>query len=370
MIVGILKEIKAQENRVCMTPAGVEVMRQNGHTVFVEKSAGIGSDFSDDQYLAAGATILDTPAEIYAQAELIMHVKEPDPSEFALIRPGQILFAYLHYAADEELTRTIASTGSISIAYETVEGPQGGLPLLTPMSEVAGRIAAQEAAYYCKSVHGGRGLLMGGVTGVAPARVLVLGGGVVGSNAAIIAAGMGARVHVLDMNLERLRYLSEIMPKNVAPLMSSPSVVRDLAREADVIIGAVLVPGARAPKLLTRDVLKEMKPKSVLVDVAIDQGGCFETSRPTTHADPVFELDGVLHYCVGNIPGAVPITSTMALTNATLPYAVQIANKGWKKACQDDPGLRKGLNIIEDKIVHQGVAEAAGLPYTSVDSCL
>ncbi|MDY0274453.1 MAG: alanine dehydrogenase [Desulfomicrobium sp.] len=370
MIVGILKEIKAQENRVCMTPAGVEVLRQNGHEVLVEKNAGVGSGFLDDQYIAAGAIMMDTPAEVFAKADMVMHVKEPQPSEFSMVRPGQIIFTYLHYAADEELTRAMMKSDSISIAYETVEGPHGGLPLLSPMSEVAGRIAAQEAAHFLKFVHGGRGVLMGGVTGVAPANVLVLGGGMVGANAAIIAAGMGAQVHVLDMNLDRLRYLSEIMPKNVIPLMSSPATVRALAREADAIIGAVLVVGAKAPKLVSRDMLKEMKPKTVLVDVAIDQGGCFETSHPTTHADPVFELDGILHYCVANIPGAVPMTSTLALTNATLPYAVQIANKGWKKACQDNPGLKKGLNLIGDKVVHKGVADAFGLTYTPVDSCL
>ncbi|NLV96480.1 MAG: alanine dehydrogenase [Desulfovibrionales bacterium] len=370
MIVGILKEIKAQENRVCMTPAGVEVLRQNGHEVLVEKNAGVGSGFLDDQYIAAGAIMMDTPAEVFAKADMVMHVKEPQPSEFSMVRPGQIIFTYLHYAADEELTRAMMKSDSISIAYETVEGPHGGLPLLSPMSEVAGRIAAQEAAHFLKFVHGGRGVLMGGVTGVAPANVLVLGGGMVGANAAIIAAGMGAQVHVLDMNLDRLRYLSEIMPKNVIPLMSSPATVRALAREADAIIGAVLVVGAKAPKLVSRDMLKEMKPKTVLVDVAIDQGGCFETSHPTTHADPVFELDGILHYCVANIPGAVPMTSTLALTNATLPYAVQIANKGWKKACQDNPGLKKGLNLIGDKVVHKGVADAFGLPYSPVDSCL
>jgi len=370
MIVGILKEIKAQENRVCMTPAGVEVLRQNGHEVLVEKNAGVGRGFLDDQYIDAGAVVVDSPAEVFAKADMVMHVKEPQPSEFSMVRPGQIIFTYLHYAADEELTRAMMKSDSISIAYETVEGPHGGLPLLSPMSEVAGRIAAQEAAHFLKFVHGGRGVLMGGVTGVAPANVLVLGGGMVGANAAIIAAGMGAQVHVLDMNLDRLRYLSEIMPKNVIPLMSSPATVRALAREADAIIGAVLVVGAKAPKLVSRDMLKEMKPKTVLVDVAIDQGGCFETSHPTTHADPVFELDGILHYCVANIPGAVPMTSTLALTNATLPYAVQIANKGWKKACQDNPGLKKGLNLIGDKVVHKGVADAFGLPYSPVDSCL
>ena len=370
MIIGVLKEIKAQENRVCMTPAGVEVMKQHGHSVLVEKSAGLGSGFADEQYVAAGATMLATPAEIYLQADMVMHVKEPQPSEYALIRPGQIVFTYFHFAADEKLTREFMQTGSVAIAYETVTGPHGGLPLLTPMSEVAGRMAAQEAAKYNERVHGGRGILLGGVTGVAPATVLVIGGGIVGTNAAMMAAGLGARVYILDMNLDRLRYLAEIMPKNVIPLMSSPSKIRELAKEADAIIGAVLVVGAKAPKLITREMFKDMKPGCVLVDVAIDQGGCFETSKATTHSDPIYEVDGIIHYCVANLPGAVPITSTMALTNATLPYALQIANKGWRTACKENAGLKNGLNMVGDTITHQGVAEAFGLPYTPADACL
>ena len=368
MIVGVLKEIKTQENRVCMTPAGVEIMKQHGHDVLVEKSAGVGSGFADADYTAAGATILATPAEVYAKSDMVMHVKEPQPSEYAMVKPGQIVFTYFHFAADEKLTREFMKTGSVAIAYETVTGPNGvGLPLLTPMSEVAGRMAAQEAAKYNERVHGGRGILLGGVTGVAPANVLVLGGGIVGTNAALMAAGLGARVHILDMNLDRLRYLSEIMPKNVTPLMSSPAKVRELVKEADAIIGAVLVVGAKAPKLITREMFKSMKPGCVLVDVAIDQGGCFETSKPTTHTDPIFEVDGIIHYCVANMPGAVPITSTMALTNATLPYALQIANKGWKQACLDNPGLKNGLNMVGDKITFKGVAEAFGLEYTPAD---
>jgi alanine dehydrogenase len=371
MIVGVLKEIKSQENRVCMTPAGVEMMKQNGHDVLVEKSAGVGSGFADADYVAAGATILATPAEVFAKSDMVMHVKEPQPSEYAMVKPGQIVFTYFHFAADEKLTREFMKTGAVSIAYETVTGPNGvGLPLLTPMSEVAGRMAAQEAAKYNERVHGGRGILLGGVTGVAPANVLVLGGGIVGTNAAMMAAGLGARVHILDMNLDRLRYLSEIMPKNVTPLMSSPSKVRELAKEADAIIGAVLVVGAKAPKLVTREMFKDMKPGCVLVDVAIDQGGCFETSKPTTHTDPIYEVDGIIHYCVANMPGAVPITSTMALTNATLPYALQIANKGWKQACLENPGLKNGLNMVGDKITFKGVAEAFGLPYTPVENVL
>ena len=370
MIVGVLKEIKTQENRVCMTPAGVEIMKQHGHDVLVEKSAGVGSGFADADYAAAGATILATPAEVFAKSDMVMHVKEPQPSEYAMVKPGQIVFTYFHFAADEKLTREFMKTGSVAIAYETVTGPQGGLPLLTPMSEVAGRMAAQEAAKYNERVHGGRGILLGGVTGVAPAKVLVIGGGIVGTNAALMAAGLGARVYILDMNLDRLRYLSEIMPKNVTPLMSSPAKIRELAKEADAIIGAVLVVGAKAPKLITREMFKDMKPGCVLVDVAIDQGGCFETSRPTTHTDPIYEVDGIIHYCVANMPGAVPITSTMALTNATLPYALQIANKGWKAACLENPGLKNGLNMVGDRITFKGVADAFGLPYTPADSCL
>jgi len=371
MIVGVLKEIKAQENRVCMTPAGVEVMKQHGHTVLVEASAGEGSGFSDADYQAAGATVVAAPAEVYAQSDMVMHVKEPQPSEYSMVRPGQIVFTYFHFAADEKLTREFMKTGSVAIAYETVTGLTGvGLPLLTPMSEVAGRMAAQEAAKYNERVHGGRGILLGGVTGVAPATVLVIGGGIVGTNAAMMAAGLGAKVYILDMNLDRLRYLAEIMPKNVAPLMSSPAMIRELSAQADAIIGAVLVVGAKAPKLITREMFKDMKPGCVLVDVAIDQGGCFETSRATTHSDPIYEVDGIIHYCVANMPGAVPITSTMALTNATLPYALQIASKGWKAACKENVGLRNGLNMVGDKITFKGVAEAFGLPYTPADSCL
>jgi len=371
MIVGVLKEIKSQENRVCMTPAGVEVMKQHGHTVLVETLAGAGSGFSDADYQAAGAKIMSTPAEIYAQSDMVMHVKEPQPSEYGLVRPGQIVFTYFHFAADEKLTREFMKTGSVAIAYETVTGLSGvGLPLLTPMSEVAGRMAAQEAAKYNERVHGGRGILLGGVTGVAPATVLVLGGGIVGTNAALMAAGLGAKVYILDMNLDRLRYLSEIMPKNVTPLMSSPSMIRELASQADAIIGAVLVVGAKAPKLVTREMFKDMKPGCVLVDVAIDQGGCFETSKPTTHTDPIYEVDGIIHYCVANMPGAVPITSTMALTNATLPYALQIADKGWQTACKENAGLKNGLNMVGDKITFKGVADAFGLTYTPADSCL
>ncbi|HAS90209.1 MAG TPA: alanine dehydrogenase [Desulfovibrio sp.] len=370
MKIGILKEIKSEENRVSMTPAGVEVMIANGHELWVEKSAGVGSGFADKDYVAAGAKIIDTPAEIYAECEMVMHVKEPQASEYDMVREGQIVFTYFHFAPDEPLTRAFIKNKSVAIAYETVEGDKGDLPLLTPMSEVAGRMSVQEGAKYLERYYGGRGMLMGGVTGVTPANVVVIGGGVVGTNAAMMACGLGAKVTILDMNLERLRYLSEIMPKNCFPMMSSPALLRELVQEADVVIGAVLVAGAKAPKLVTREMLKTMKDGSVIVDVAIDQGGCFETSKPTTHGDPVYDVEGVIHYCVANMPGAVPMTSTMALTNATLPYALQIANKGWKQAAQDSRAIMTGLNMIEGKVTYKGVAEAFDLEYTPVESVL
>lgn len=370
MVIGILKEIKSEENRVCMTPAGVEVMSLNGHKVLVEATAGIGSGFADSDYVTAGAEMVATPAEIYAKSDMVMHVKEPQPSEYKLIRPGQIVFTYFHFAASEELTQAMIENKSVCIAYETIVGSHGGLPLLTPMSEVAGRMAAQEGAKYLERTLGGRGILLGGVTGVAPATVLVIGGGVVGTNAAQMACGLGAKVYLLDSSLPRLRYLSEIMPKNCFPLMSSPAAVRELVQEADVVIGAVLVRGAKAPKLVTREMLKTMKQGAVLVDVAIDQGGCFETSKPTTHGDPIYIVDDVVHYCVANMPGAVPLTSTMALTNATLPYAVDLANNGWQQVARDDAGVKAGLNVVDGKIVYQEVAEAFGLEHTEVDSML
>lgn len=367
MIVGILKEIKVAENRVCMTPAGVEVMREHGHIVLVETQAGVSSGFSDDDYLAAGAETIATPDEVYRRAEMVMHVKEPQPSEYSLIREGQIVFTYFHFAASEELTRAMIDNGSVCIAYETIVGADGSLPLLTPMSEVAGRMAAQEAAKYAERTYGGRGILLGGVPGVQPATVLVLGGGTVGTHAAQMASGLGAKVYLLDTNLERLRHLAEVMPKNCFPIMSTPATVRELVQEADVVIGAVLLHGAKAPKLVTRDMLKTMKPGAVLVDVAIDQGGCFETSKATTHSEPTYEVDGVVHYCVANMPGAVPLTSTVALTNATLPYALQLANQGWKKVARENEGVRKGLNIVQGKITYAGVSEAFGLEYTPVE---
>jgi alanine dehydrogenase len=370
MIVGILKEIKAEENRVSMTPAGVEVMKQNGHTVLVEKTAGIGSGFEDAAYIKAGAEIIDTPAAIFEKADMVMHVKEPLPPEYDLIRSDQIVFTYLHLAAAEELTQTLIKSDSINIAYETIQTADGSLPLLTPMSEVAGRMAIQQGAKYLEMNQGGRGVLMGGVPGVEPATVVVIGGGVVGTNAAKMACGLGAKVYMLDMDLERLRYLSDVMPSNCFLLMSSPATVRKLIREADVVVGAVLIPGAKAPKLITREMLKSMKPGSVLVDVAIDQGGCFETSKATTHGDPIYMVDGVLHYCVANMPGAVAKTSALALTNATLPYAVEIANKGWKRAMQESAEIKCGANVVKGKITYKGVAEAFDLEYTAIDTLL
>ncbi len=370
MIVGILKEIKSEENRVAMTPAGVEVMLQNGHTLLVEKNAGEGSGFADEAYASAGAEIVSTPAEIFERADMVMHVKEPLGPEYDLIREDQIVFTYLHLAAAEELTQVLIRSGSINIAYETIQKADGSLPLLTPMSEVAGRMAIQQGAKYLEMAQGGRGVLLGGVPGVDPATVVVIGGGVVGTHAAKMACGLGAKVYLLDMNLERLRYLSDIMPANCFPLMSSPATIRGLLKEADVVVGAVLVTGAKAPKLVTRDMLPLMKNGSVLVDVAIDQGGCFETSRPTTHSEPTYTIDGVVHYCVANMPGAVAKTSTLALTNATLPYAVEIANKGWKRAMRENTEIKLGANVVRGQVTYQGVADAFGLDFTPMDELL
>ncbi len=370
MIVGILKEIKVEENRVSMTPAGVEVMTQNGHTVLVEKKAGTGSGFTDAAYADAGAEIIDTPAQIFDRSDMVMHVKEPQPSEYDLIKENQIVFTYLHLAAAEELTHVLIKSGSINIAYETIQKPDGSLPLLTPMSEVAGRMAIQQGAKYLEMAQGGCGVLLGGVPGVHPGNVVIIGGGVVGVNAAKMACGLGAKVYILDMNLDRLRYLSDVMPSNCFLLMSSPATIRELVKDADVVVGAVLIAGAKAPRLVTREMLKTMKTGSVLVDVAIDQGGCFETSKATTHSDPIYTVDGVIHYCVANMPGAVAKTSTLALTNATLPYAVEIANNGWRKAMQDNPEIKWGANVINGKITYQGVADAFGLDYDPIDDFL
>jgi alanine dehydrogenase len=370
MIVGILREIKAEENRVSMTPAGVEVMKHNRHTVLVEANAGKASGFEDEVYAAAGAEIVGDPKEIFERADMVMHVKEPLPPEYDLIRKDQIVFTYLHLAAAEELTHVLIRTGSIDIAYETIQKPDGSLPLLTPMSEVAGRMAIQQGAKYLEMAQGGHGILLGGVPGVDPGMVVIIGGGVVGTNAAKMACGLGAKVYLLDMNLDRLRYLSDVMPSNCFLLMSSPATIRDLITRADVVVGAVLIPGTKAPRLITRDMLKTMKKGSVLVDVAIDQGGCFETSKPTTHSNPIFTVDGVVHYCVANMPGGVAKTSTLALTNATLPYAVQIANKGWKKAMRENREIKLGANVIEGKVTYGGVADAFGLEYVPIDDLL
>lgn len=370
MIVGVLKEIKAEENRVSMTPAGVEIMKQNGHNLLVEKSAGIGSGFDDATYVAHGAEIVDTPEEIYERAGMVMHVKEPLPSEYDLIREQQIVFTYLHLAAAEELTRVLMESNSVNIAYETIQRADGSLPLLTPMSEVAGRMAVQEGAKYLEMTQGGCGVLLGGVPGVEPGTVVIIGGGVVGTNAAKMACGLGAKVYLLDMNLDRLRYLSDVMPSNCFLLMSTPATIRELIPKVDLVIGAVLIPGAKAPRLITRDMLKTMRPGAVIVDVAIDQGGCFETSKPTTHADPVYIIDGVVHYCVANMPGAVPKTSTLGLTNATLPYAIEIANKGWQRAMRENNEIKLGANVVRGKVTYRSVADAFGLDYASIDTLL
>ncbi len=360
MLVGILKEIKAEENRVCMTPAGVEVMIANGHSVMVEKDAGSGSGYDDAMYINVGAEMVDTPKGIFDRADMVMHVKEPLPSEYEMIREGQIVFTYLHLAAAEELTHALIKSKSVCIAYETIQKNDYSLPLLTPMSEVAGRMAIQQGAKYLEMAQGGHGVLLGGVPGVDPGNVVVIGGGIVGVNAAKMACGLGAKVYILDMNLDRLRYLSDVMPANCFNLFSSPATLREFIDSADVVVGAVLIPGAKAPKLITRDMLKIMKPGSVLVDVAIDQGGCFETSKATTHGDPIYVVDGVVHYCVAIMPGAVPRTSTMALTNATLPYAVKIANKGWKQAMQESDEIKLGANVINGETTYKAVAEAFG----------
>jgi alanine dehydrogenase len=370
MIVGILKEIKAEENRVSMTPAGVEIMKQNGHSVLVERNAGMGSGYEDALYAEAGAKIIDTPKEIFDRAEMVMHVKEPLPPEYELIREGQIIFTYLHLAALEELTHELIRNGSVNIAYETIQKADGSLPLLTPMSEVAGRMAIQQGAKYLEMAQGGHGILLGGVPGVDPGLVVIIGGGVVGTNAAKMACGLGAKVYLLDLNLDRLRYLSDVMPSNCFLLMSSPATIRDLIKRADVVVGAVLIPGAKAPRLITREMLNTMKKGAVLVDVAIDQGGCFETSRPTTHSDPIYFVDGVVHYCVANMPGAVPKTSTIALTNATLSYAVEIANKGWERAARENPEIKLGINVAKGKVTYKGVADAFGLEYVPIDDLI
>lgn len=370
MIIGVPKEIKTHENRVALQPGGALQMKRNGHQVFIQKGAGVGSGFSDQMYVDAGATILDDVEEVWQRAEMIMKVKEPIAVEYPRMREGQIIFTYFHFAADEALTKAVIDSKCIAIAYETVEKADRSLPLLIPMSEVAGRMASQEGAKYLEKAQGGRGVLMGGIPGVPPANVMVLGGGIVGIQSAKIAAGMGANVTIMDISMPRLRYLDDVMAKNVTTQFSSEANIRAMLPNVDLIIGAVLIPGAKAPRLITRDMLKDMRPGTVLVDVAIDQGGCFETAKPTTHDDPIYIIDDVVHYCVANMPGAVPYTSTLGLTNVTLPYAVDLANKGWVQALKDDPELLMGLNIANGTIVYKDVADAFGLEWSDVSTVL
>lgn len=366
MIIGVPKEIKNNENRVALTPAGAKELVKRGHEVYVQSTAGEGSGFADEEYIGAGAKILPTIEATYEKAEMIMKVKEPIEPEYKLIKKDQLLFTYFHFASYQPLTEAMVANGSVCLAYETVETKQRTLPLLIPMSEVAGRMATQEGAKYLEKPMGGRGILLGGVAGVKPAKVLIIGGGVVGTEAAKMAAGLGANVTIMDLNLDRLRYLDDVMPQNVFTMMSNEYNIREMIKKVDLIIGAVLIPGAKAPKLITRDMLKEMNPGTVLVDVAVDQGGCIETCTPTTHENPTFVIDEIIHYCVANMPGAVPYTSTMALTNATLPYAIQLANKGWGKACKENEELKLGLNVVKGDVVYKAVAETFDMPYIEV----
>lgn len=370
MIIGVPKEIKTNENRVALVPAGAEAFVTRGHEVYLEQGAGLGSGFPDEAYTAAGAKILPTADAVWAKAEMIMKVKEPIAVEWPRMRAGQVIYTYFHFAAAEDLTKAVIASKSIAVAYETVQLPHGELPLLTPMSEVAGRMAVQEGAKYLEKVFGGSGILLGGVPGVTPGEVAIIGGGVVGINAAKMAAGLGAKVTILDISLERLRYLDDVLPANVTTLYSNRHNILDAIRRADLVVGAVLLPGAKAPHLVKREDLKLMKPGSVIVDVAVDQGGCVETIKPTTHEKPTYFVDGILHYAVANMPGGVPRTSTLALTNATLPYGLRLARDGWKKASKDDPALKLGLNVVEGKVVYPGVAEAFSLPLVPVDSAL
>jgi len=370
MKIGVPKEIKTNENRVALVPAGAEALVAAGHSVVLEKGAGEGSGFPDEMYTTVGATIGADADTVWGGAEMIMKVKEPIAVEWPRMRAGQVIFTYFHFAADEKLTQAHIKSGAICVAYETVELPSHELPLLTPMSEVAGRMAVQEGAKYLEKLYGGRGVLLGGVPGVAPAKVVIIGGGVVGVNAAKMAAGLGAKVTILDVSLERLRYLSDVMPANVTQIYSNRQNILEQIRTADLVVGGVLIPGAKAPKLVRREDLRTMQPGSVIVDVAIDQGGCVETIHATTHENPTYVVDGVIHYGVANMPGGVPRTSTLALTNATFPYALQLANKGWKQALRNNPALRKGLNIVEGQVTYPGVAEAFGLPLRDADSFL
>ncbi|MEP7197311.1 MAG: alanine dehydrogenase [Saprospiraceae bacterium] len=370
MIIGVPKEIKPSENRVALTPGGALELVKRGHKVHVQSTAGTGSGFEDKDYISAGAQILNSIEEVYAIAEMIIKVKEPIASEYSLIKPNQLLFTYFHFASYEPLTDAMIKSDAVCLAYETVELPDRSLPLLIPMSEVAGRMAIQEGAKYLEKPQKGKGILLGGVPGVPPAKVLILGGGIVGTQAAKMAAGLGAQVSLLDISLNRLRYLADVMPANVTTMFSNEYNIRELVQSHDLIVGAVLIPGAKAPNLVTRDMLVTMHPGTVLVDVAIDQGGCIETSKPTTHEDPIYIIDKVVHYCVANMPGAVPYTSTVALTNATLPYAIQLADKGWRKACKDNHSLLLGLNVVNGKVVYEGVANAFNLTYTKVEEVL
>ncbi len=370
MKIGIPKEIKNNENRVGMTPAGVAELSRHGHDVYVQRTAGIQSGFTDEAYIAAGATLLPSIEDVYATADMIVKVKEPIAPEYTLIRKGQLVFTYFHFACERELTDAMIASGGICLAYETVQLPDGSLPLLIPMSEVAGRMATINGAYYLQKTKGGKGKLIGGVPGVEPAKVVVLGGGIVGQAAARMAAGMGARVVIADVSLPLLRQLSIDMPPNVTTIYSSRHAIEKELKDADIVVGSVLIRGDKAPKLITREMLKLMEPGTVLVDVAIDQGGCFETSHPTTHSEPVYEVDGILHYAVANIPGAVPNTSTAALTNATLKYAVALADKGWKQACRENAALASGLNVVEGKVTFKPVAELFGLPYEPLSNIL
>lgn len=363
MKIGIPKEIKDNENRVGMTPAGVAELVKHGHTVYVQHTAGEGSGFTDEMYSNVGAEILPAIEDVYAVSDMIIKVKEPIAPEYPLVREGQLVFTYFHFACSRELTEAMLRSGGVCLAYETVQPADGSLPLLTPMSEIAGRMATINGAYYLQKTKGGMGKLICGVPGVRPAKVVVLGGGIVGQASARVAAGMGADVVITDISLPKLHDLSVTMPANVNTVYSSHANICAEIRDADIVVGAVLVPGDKAPHLITRDMLSRMQPGSVLVDVAIDQGGCFETSRPTTHSNPVYEVDGIVHYAVANIPGAVPNTSTIALTNATLRYAVALADKGWRKACADNPALAKGLNVVGGKVVYKAVADVFGLPY-------
>lgn len=370
MIIGVPKEIKNNENRVALTPAGAQELVKRGHEVYVQSTAGEGSGFTDSEYESAGAKMLPSIEATYDIAEMIMKVKEPIEPEYKLIKEDQLVFTYFHFASYEPLTKAMIESKSVCLAYETVEKSDRSLPLLVPMSEVAGRMSIQEGAKYLEKPLKGRGILLGGVPGVRPAKVLILGGGVVGTNAAKMAAGMGADVTMMDLSLPRLRYLDDVMPANVNTFMSNEYNIRELISTHDLIVGAVLIPGAKAPHLITKDMLKEMRPGTVLVDVAVDQGGCIETCKPTTHEDPIYIIDDVVHYCVANMPGAVPYTSTLALTNATLPYAIELANKGWKKACSENKELTPGLNVIKGDVVYEAVAEAFDLPYVSVEKYL